>query len=372
MFQGFRMAARFPLCAGWGTGHAGGSMSLHPYGVLKGKVIARRHAQGSGRHYQIQVKELVGHCRVSVNISSQEYPSELEVAIVEGFHHPVTSLLAALPATFTQVPKRPGGLALDYIRANPLRPEQFSLLPKHAPGPDNDLNDKLDALVLRAANTPEAWIYAYGEPWGPLPGKYDEVFHFTPQAGLHNIHMNQGNSPLFEQDDAVWQDGALLFQFGDSAEDWTAIFLKFQSQSWHTDDRTGRRAEEPVHAAPHRQQGGRETTAPGWRLDPLVRITAAVVNGPGQPEEESVTLRNMTGQELAISGWSLTDWDKNVMPLPAMKFAPGESLEIPLEHPFYLPNRGGVLTLLDERGWKVDGVAYSREAARDEGLQVRF
>ena len=53
--------------------------------------------------------------------------------------------------------------------------------------------------------------------------------------------MNQGNSGRFVGDDGVYQDGGLLVHFPDQQE-WTAIFLKFQSQSWHTDDKTGHRS----------------------------------------------------------------------------------------------------------------------------------
>ena len=50
--------------------------------------------------------------------------------------------------------------------------------------------------------------------------------------------MNQGNSPRFQGDDGVWQDGALLIHFPAEAR-WVGIFLAFQSQAWHTDDATG-------------------------------------------------------------------------------------------------------------------------------------
>jgi hypothetical protein len=36
---------------------------------------------------------------------------------------------------------------------------------------------------------------------------------FFPGAGIHNIHMNQGNDAKFAGDDGPWQDGGLLFSF---------------------------------------------------------------------------------------------------------------------------------------------------------------
>jgi uncharacterized protein YukJ len=41
-----------------------------------------------------------------------------------------------------------------------------------------------------------------------LPGL--KVFGFLPGNGVHDIHMNQGNSQQFRGDDGVWQDGGLL------------------------------------------------------------------------------------------------------------------------------------------------------------------
>jgi len=40
-------------------------------------------------------------------------------------------------------------------------------LPHELPGPDNDLNEKLDQIVQRAMADPEGWVYAFGERFGP-------------------------------------------------------------------------------------------------------------------------------------------------------------------------------------------------------------
>ena len=50
--------------------------------------------------------------------------------------------------------------------------------------------------------------------------------------------MNQGNVGQFVEDDGVFQDGGLFMHFPDQQE-WIGVFLKFQSQAWHTDDVTG-------------------------------------------------------------------------------------------------------------------------------------
>ena len=180
---------------------------------------------------------------MAVNVLSKEHPSELLYVADEAFHHPLAT----------------------------------------APGPDNDLADKLHHFVERAEADPAARIYAFGQRWGPEATTRDKVFGFLPGNGVHDIHMNQGNSQEFRRDDGVWQDGGLLLHYP-SQDQWVAIFLAFQSQAWHTDDRTG-------HAIPTPEPG--EPGAP----DQTVRIVAALVNPAGPaPEAEAVTLVNASSQ----------------------------------------------------------------------------
>jgi hypothetical protein len=172
----------------------------------------------------------------------------------------------------------------------------------------------------------------------------DKVFGFLPGNGVHDIHMNQGNSQQFRGDDGVWQDGGLLLHYP-TQDQWVAIFLAFQSQAWHTDDRTG-------HAIP--------TPEPG-EPDHTVRIVAALVNPAGPaPEAETVTLVNASPQAIDLAGWSILDREKRRLVLDAGSLAAGDTIRIPLSPPVALGNRGGLITLLDLDGLKVDGVAYTK------------
>jgi uncharacterized protein YukJ len=114
------------------------------------------------------------------------------------------------------------------------------LLPFDVPGPDNDLNEAIDTFIRQAIGDATACIYAFGERWGPESTTTDPIFGFLPGNGMHDIHMNQGNVGRFIEQDGVWQDGALLMYFP-ADNRWGAIFLKFQSQTWHTDDLHGHR-----------------------------------------------------------------------------------------------------------------------------------
>ncbi len=136
----------------------------------------------------------------------------------------------------------------------------------------------------------------------------DKIFGFRPGNGVHDIHMNQGNSGRFRDDDGVWQDGGAAVPV--PGEDrWVAIFLAFQSQAWHTDDTTG-------HAI---------STCPTEVGDQPLRIVAALVNPVGpSPEQESVTLLNASPSPVDLAGWRLADRMKRTCLAPAMALAPGE------------------------------------------------
>ncbi len=111
-----------------------------------------------------------------------------------------------------------------------------------------------DQIVQRAMADQEAPGLCFWRTMGTRANKADKYFGFVPGNGIHDIHMNQGNVGSFVRDDGVWQDGGVLFHFP-REQQWTAIFLKFQSQSWHTDDVTGHtlsvpEAGEPVNPNP--------------------------------------------------------------------------------------------------------------------------
>ncbi len=76
-------------------------------------------------------------------------------------------------------------------------------------------------------------VFAFGSKWGP-EDKPDQYFKFVPGQGVHDIHMNQGNSGSYRKDNGVYQDGCLILHYPDDT--WLAVFLAFQSQTFDTDD----------------------------------------------------------------------------------------------------------------------------------------
>lgn len=331
-------------------------MPLRSYGVLVGRAVgARREGAHGTPHYQVQVSDESGTgYRIAVNVLSQQSPSELLYLVDDDFRHPVVASLPEVGAGWTRLEPGPGGRSLDYIRGNLFDRADMRLLPPDLEGPDNDLADVLDLHVRRAVADPDARVYAFGERWGPEPSG-DKIFGFRPGNGVHDIHMNQGNTAAFRKDDGVWQDGGLLLHFPGQAR-WVAIFLAFQSQAWHTDDTTG-----------HAIEPGVQPT-----LDGRVRIVAALVNPVGPaPELETVTVLNASPDPVDLAGWSLVDRLKKTCAIPGDVLPAGDSVRIGLADGVQLGNKGGSITLLDPRGLKIDGVSYTQDDV-EEGWTVVF
>lgn len=329
-------------------------MPLRKYGVLVGTAVAaRREGDDDTPHFQVQIRAAGTSFRIAVNVKSNVHPSELLYLIKDDFRHPLLARLADLREGFAQLPSQPGGMALDFIRGNLFDRSQMRLLPHDLPGPDNDLSDRIEHYVKRAINEPGALVFAFGERWGPEQGTPDKVFGFQPGNGIHDIHMNQGNVAAYRKDDGVWQDGGMLLRFP-ATDQWVALFLAFQSQAWHTDDRTGHAIEVPTEP------------------DKTVRIVAAMVNPEGgDPEVETVILLNPGPRAINLAGWRIADQQKRKCAI-AGTLSGGGVLTLRVSPPAQLGNSGGIITLLDTQGLKVDGVSYTKEQARQQGWLVVF
>jgi len=347
-------------------------MPIAKYGLLVGRPLHGVPGRGTNAHYQVHVVDDTTEYRIAVNVKSQLAPSEVEYLVEDDFRHPLTASLRARTPGFYRLGHQPADGGLDYIRGNLFDRTRMRPLPMNLPGPDDDLNDQLDRVVQAAIAEEDALVYAFGQRWGPEDGLRDKIFGFLPGNGIHDIHMNQGNSGQFVNDDGVWQDGGLLVYFP-SVDRWTAIFLKFQSQSWHTNDTTGHTIATPAPVPVPDVPPGPEPApvAPG-EPDLRVRIVAALVNPHGGDQgHETVTLLNVTDVDQPLAGWALANRNKARFALAGVITAGATAtFTLPVDVP--LSNDGGLITLLDASGLKVHGVSYTKAQAAREGWTVAF
>ena len=335
-------------------------MALQDYGVLKAAVLDRQPATDASPHYQLLCGVGEQRWRIAVNARSKQAPSEVAYNVISPFAHPIVERAQALADGWLELPERTAaGGGLDFIRGNLGQPQDFKPLPISAPGAGNDLDDLFDFHLRPLIGDPDARVYAFGQGWGPET-KADQYFGFKPGQGVHDIHQNQGNSGQFTGDDGVWQDGGLL---ANAAGTWTAILLRFQSQSWHTDDTTGHTL--PGVPPEPEPEPGVPPVAAG-----VLRIVAAAVNPPGPaPERERVLLLNTTYAPVALDDWQLVVDHGAVALSGGVPAGEVRAIDMPPTAP--LSNKGGRISLLDPDGLKVHGVAYTgAQAAGEERLIV--
>lgn len=215
-------------------------LPIPDYGVLKGEATGRSRVASGGAtsHFEIHLTAARKNYRLPINVQSRQAPSEVLFFVNENFEWRLLRDLKGLSAGFTSLDQR-DEIAVDYLRSGLFDVSAMKPLLPNLPGRENELERLVEKYVNLAITSAGARIYAFGKRFGPQKGK-DKSFGFSPRLGMHDIHMNQGNSTGFPDDDGVFQDGALLLNLPQK-DQWIAIFLAFQSQSFHTDDRTGHR-----------------------------------------------------------------------------------------------------------------------------------
>jgi uncharacterized protein YukJ len=212
--------------------------AVRRYGVLVGAVVdGFESSDPSSPHYEIRVGG-GGDYRIAVNVRSvdgSEVLAYLDPQFEKSGAFDLASLLDGDPGfqPLQTGPAASGGL--DYLRDNLLPIDAMQPIPPAGSGVS--LKNLLDANIERAKADATAMVVAFGEYFEDA-GQVDQYFGFRPERGIHDIHMMQGNSGQFASDNRVNGDGALFLSFN-SGQEIVALFVRFQTQSLHTDDRTG-------------------------------------------------------------------------------------------------------------------------------------
>lgn len=223
------------------------------YGVLKARILKgyREDDDGKSPHYQVVLEELVNKAenlfrkwKSPVNVQSKvgSGPESELLYYIDGnllkqaqAHRERADLwqrklaaLSALPEGFHANPPeaRKRDLALDYVRERYFEREEMNTMPATSPGAWDDLQDYIDFYLRRAVESGDAvTAYVFGACFraGGFP------------IGVHDVHMNQGNSGPYARDNGTFQDGGLVLTSRHSSTA-VGIFLAFQGQSFNTDD----------------------------------------------------------------------------------------------------------------------------------------
>lgn len=267
------------------------------YGLLRGAVIDAIPYQKGADHYQIEINAAGTLYRIAVDVyselqgSSKRYSPDPKAVLDtdrmvmyykdENYAHPVLAGMLQAPEGFTAGASLPQPLLLDYLRYTPALFPLDSMKvvpPKDASGNGEDLNDDIDPWIQQAKNNANAEIFAFGSGWDDGQGGYADphpYFNPDPSLGVHDIHMNQGDTGSEAKYNGVWQDGALFIRFigaasaaasptlasslaaaaipsfsGSAAsptpasaaaasapDKWVAMFFRFQNQSTNTNDK---------------------------------------------------------------------------------------------------------------------------------------
>ncbi len=206
-------------------------------GTLKDKLDSNAAMQKfphGSPHYQLLISAAGIDYRVAVNVKSDETPVNLEFFLDDNYQNVITEKLLSFKAGIHALKSTKDSGALDFVRMKLFDMTKMRPLPASSdPISGNDLNDIFTVHLNQAQNTPGALVYAFGSEW-PADNKADDYFGNKPDAGIHDIHMNQGDK-LDKKANGIYQDGALFIYYPDEPR-WVAMFLRFQSQSTNTDD----------------------------------------------------------------------------------------------------------------------------------------
>jgi uncharacterized protein YukJ len=175
------------------------------YGVLRGRPDRYQREDGAKTpHLQIRVLDETGQpWRLAVNVQSSD-KSEVVYWIVDPLTgHPVLGGLPALQSGFTEQPPN-SSTTLDFVKAPLFDFGLGRVLPPTGSGNGDDLQDLL-SLYLDQCKAAGGEIFAFGAKFTSNQHlQIDTDFGDTDGLhGIHDIHMNQGNTGSFATDNGV-------------------------------------------------------------------------------------------------------------------------------------------------------------------------
>ncbi|KAK5659376.1 hypothetical protein OQA88_1469 [Cercophora sp. LCS_1] len=206
-------------------------MPLKRYGVWKAKPLDWKGDAAPDHGYLRFTDNANGTYEAAVNVKSKSSDSRL-VYWLDALSNGLSLIqdITALEYGFHPAGAGAGSLGPDYLRGGFLDIQKGTLVSHDAPNERHDALDYLDP-VFRQAIDVNADVYIFGQRY------HDEGK--SGKDGMHDIHMNQGNSGEWKDDNGTYQDGGILLHFAatdEQAEHWQGVFLAFAVQACKTDD----------------------------------------------------------------------------------------------------------------------------------------
>lgn len=204
-----------------------------PYILMKGivkqtqKVVLHKEKH---KHYIISFLVGENNYTAAINVYSYKQPHALRYYLFENYSVNLTKKVTRLEdGLYQNLGQGCDSLAIDYLRSGLFDMDFITIL---SSADAKDDSNKLEAILENWSqqaiqnNNIKVCIWGKGFPGGGTI------------SGIHDVHMNQGNpvGGSFVSENAIWQDGAILFIEKDKPNALGALFLSFQSQCLKTDN----------------------------------------------------------------------------------------------------------------------------------------
>ncbi|HEY4341486.1 MAG TPA: DUF2278 family protein [Steroidobacteraceae bacterium] len=223
-------------------------MALHGYGLLIGRITGFRPPQGQMPHWLWMVQPANPRhppYRVAVNVPAVQPRdnSEIEFQVLDLTNHPLVRKLRKfkigtpsflIAGEVLDLPR------LDFGRGDVVDPKKFPAEHREdakvgSRGGPQALGPLHRVLEHAAKGAETVAVFGTGSPMDHRTGSSPA----TGFTGIDNVHMNQGafnrtNGTLHYLENGRDQDGGLIILGATAA---TGIFIKFRSQTIHTDHR---------------------------------------------------------------------------------------------------------------------------------------
>jgi uncharacterized protein YukJ len=225
-------------------------MSHLVYSLLKGRVTDAKPFSShppQRPHYHLLIAAGNRQFDVAVNIASEDpHVQDVRVlyAVKPTIHPAQAAQLLARAEGIVNLPLN-SPLRLDFVADGLVSQAEMNLLPLFDPNADDGGSDDIMDLVGKAVNNPQAQVYAFGHRY-TQHHPHNDAWGFSPDDGVHNIHMNQGNyTGNHDNENGRHEDGALWLYFADT-NTWSGVYVAFQTQSWNNQP-DGYPTDDPAH-----------------------------------------------------------------------------------------------------------------------------